>query len=95
MFFFPFFQAVLELDSLSLLKQTLANVDMNKFMCYLCQNYPECFETPQVTCDIQEASELILERFGSDAALKIALKVMLELGRIKHLITEAFTMNVV
>ncbi|MCJ8745398.1 hypothetical protein PDJAM_G00129870 [Pangasius djambal] len=74
-------RALLELDTLSLLEQTLNNVDTNKFMWYLCQNYPECFETPQVTCDIQEASKLILERFGSVAAPKIALKVMLELGK--------------
>lgn len=64
-------------------------------MWYLCQNYPECFETPHVNCDIQEASKLILERFGSDAAPKIALKVMLELGRIKHLFIAVFPMNVV
>lgn len=57
---------------------------MDKFMGYLCQNYPECFETPQVTYDIQEASNLILEIFGSDAAPKIALKIMLDLGRMKH-----------
>ncbi|KAK3541367.1 hypothetical protein QTP86_023080 [Hemibagrus guttatus] len=74
-------QALLELDTLTLLEQTLNNVDTKKFMSYLCQNYPECFETAQVTCDIQEASKLILERFGSDAAPKIALRVMLELGK--------------
>ncbi|MCI4391164.1 hypothetical protein PGIGA_G00131090 [Pangasianodon gigas] len=74
-------RALLELDTLSLLEQTLNNVDTNKFMWYLCQNYPECFETPQVTCDIQEASKFILERFGLVAAPKIALKVMLELGK--------------
>lgn len=89
------FQALLELDTLSLLEETLNNVDTNRFMWHLCQNYPECFDTPEVTCDIQEASKLILERFGSDAAPKIALKVLLELGTIKHLSTEAFPTNVV
>ncbi|GAA6079200.1 NACHT, LRR and PYD domains-containing protein 12-like [Tachysurus ichikawai] len=74
-------KALLELDTLTLLEQTLNNLDTNKFMCYLCQNYPECFESAQVTSDIQEASKLILEKFGSDAAPKIALKVMLELGK--------------
>ncbi|XP_053467070.1 NACHT, LRR and PYD domains-containing protein 12-like isoform X1 [Ictalurus furcatus] len=74
-------RALLELDPLSLLEQTLNHVDTKNFMWYLCQNYPECFETPQVNCDIQEASKLILERFGSDAAPKIALKVMLELAK--------------
>ncbi|XP_058233070.1 NACHT, LRR and PYD domains-containing protein 3-like [Hemibagrus wyckioides] len=72
---------LLELDTLTLLEQTLTNIDTKMFMSYLCKNYPECFETAQVTCDILEASKLILDRFGSDAAPKIALKVMLELGK--------------
>ncbi|KAK3515797.1 hypothetical protein QTP70_032936 [Hemibagrus guttatus] len=67
-----------ELDTIFLLEQTLNNVDKNKLMCYLSQNYPQCFEAPQVACDIQDVSKLILERFGSEVALKIALKVMLE-----------------
>ncbi|GAA6104828.1 NACHT, LRR and PYD domains-containing protein 3-like isoform X1 [Tachysurus ichikawai] len=67
-----------ELDTVSLLEQTLNKVDKNKFMSYLCQNYPECFETPQVICDIHEVSKVILERFGSEVALKIAIKVLLE-----------------
>ncbi|KAG7317905.1 hypothetical protein KOW79_018940 [Hemibagrus wyckioides] len=69
-----------ELDTTFLLEQTLNNVDKNKLMCYLSQNYPQCFETPQVPCDVQDVSKLILERFGSEVALKIALKVMLEKG---------------
>lgn len=50
-------------------------------MSHLNQNYPECFEISQVTCDVQEVSKLILERFGSEMSLKIALKFMLEKGR--------------
>ncbi|KAM9436756.1 NACHT, LRR and PYD domains-containing protein 3-like isoform 1-T2 [Clarias gariepinus] len=76
--------ALLELDLLSLLEQTLSSVDTNKFMWYLCQNYPECFEAPQVIYDDQEASKLILERFGQEAAPKIALKVLLELGKSQN-----------
>ncbi|XP_058232268.1 NACHT, LRR and PYD domains-containing protein 3-like isoform X2 [Hemibagrus wyckioides] len=67
-----------ELDTVSLLEHTLNKVDKNKFMSYLCQNYPECFETPQVICDIREVPKLILETFGSEVALKIAIMVMLE-----------------
>ncbi|KAI5092455.1 NACHT, LRR and PYD domains-containing protein 12-like isoform X1 [Silurus meridionalis] len=82
-------RVLLELDTLLLLEQTLNNVDTNMFMTYLCQNYPECFETPQMT-DIQETAKLILKRFGLDGAPKIALKVMLELGRMEDPFTAAF-----
>lgn len=72
---------------MSLLEQTLNKVDKNKFMSYLCQNYPECFETPQVICDIHEVSKVILERFGSEVALKIAIKVLLENGKMNFFST--------
>lgn len=68
---------------MSLLHQTLNKVDKNKFMSYLCQNYPECFETPQVICDIREVSKIMLETFGSELALKIAIMVMLENGKME------------
>lgn len=66
---------------MTLLEQALTNVDKNKFMIYLCQNYPECLETSELACDVQVICKLLLERFGSEEALKIALKVMLEKGR--------------
>ncbi|KAF5907162.1 NACHT, LRR and PYD domains-containing protein 3-like isoform X1, partial [Clarias magur] len=67
-----------ELDTVALLGQTLSKVDKNIFMSYLCQNYPECFENTQVTSDVQDISKLILEKFGCELALKIAIKIMLE-----------------
>ncbi|GAA6104830.1 NACHT, LRR and PYD domains-containing protein 3-like isoform X1 [Tachysurus ichikawai] len=70
-----------ELDTMFLLEQTLDDVDKNKLICYLSQNYSECFDAPLVPCDVQDVSKLILERFGSEVALKIALKIMLEKGR--------------
>ncbi|XP_060718094.1 NACHT, LRR and PYD domains-containing protein 3-like isoform X1 [Tachysurus vachellii] len=70
-----------ELDTMFLLEQTLNDVDKNKLICYLSQNYSECFEAPLVPCDVQDVSKLILESFGSEVALKIALKIMLEKGR--------------
>ncbi|KAK1806719.1 hypothetical protein P4O66_005217 [Electrophorus voltai] len=67
-----------ELETLSLIEQTLDNVDMDKFMSYLCQNYPECFDTPVEILEVHKVSKLILERFHSEGALKITLKFMLE-----------------
>ncbi|XP_036418605.1 NACHT, LRR and PYD domains-containing protein 12-like [Colossoma macropomum] len=72
-----------ELNTVSLLEQTLNNIDKNEFLNYLCQDYPECFESPQEAQEVHKVSELVLESFGSEAALKIALKFMLEKG--KHL----------
>ncbi|KAF5907161.1 NACHT, LRR and PYD domains-containing protein 3-like isoform X1, partial [Clarias magur] len=74
-----------ELDTMTLLEQALTNVDKNKFRIYLCQNYPECLETSEMACDVQVICKLMLDRFGSEEALKIALKVMLEKG--EHLET--------
>ncbi|KAI4889047.1 hypothetical protein NFI96_025809 [Prochilodus magdalenae] len=70
-----------ELSTASLLKQTLNSIDKNEFMNYLCQNYPEYFESPQEAYDVYEASEILLESFGSESALKIALKIALEKGK--------------
>ncbi|XP_026851826.2 NACHT, LRR and PYD domains-containing protein 3-like [Electrophorus electricus] len=70
-----------ELETLSLIEQTLDNVDMDKFMSYLCQNYPECFDTPVEILEVHKVSKLILERFHSEGALKITLKFMLEKGK--------------
>ncbi|XP_037389787.1 NACHT, LRR and PYD domains-containing protein 12-like [Pygocentrus nattereri] len=70
-----------ELDTVCLLEQILHSIDKNEFMNYLCESYPECFESPQEAHDVHEASELVLESFGSEGALKIALKFMLEKGK--------------
>ncbi|KAL6462262.1 hypothetical protein MHYP_G00286840 [Metynnis hypsauchen] len=70
-----------ELDTVCLLEQILHSIDKNEFMNYLCESYPECFESPQEAHDVHEASERVLESFGSEGALKIALKFMLEKGK--------------
>ncbi|XP_062842099.1 NACHT, LRR and PYD domains-containing protein 12-like [Trichomycterus rosablanca] len=73
-------QILHELDTEFLLEQTLNSLDKDKFICYLCQQFPECFETPREALDVQELSKIVLEKFGSEMALKIALKAMLDKG---------------
>ncbi|XP_037389791.1 NACHT, LRR and PYD domains-containing protein 3-like isoform X2 [Pygocentrus nattereri] len=70
-----------ELNTASLLEQTLINIDKNEFMNYLYQNCPEYFESPQEAHDVHKASELVLKSFGSEGALKIVLKFMLDKGK--------------
>ncbi|KAL6462261.1 hypothetical protein MHYP_G00286830 [Metynnis hypsauchen] len=72
-----------ELNTVSLLEQTLINIDKNQFMKYLCQNCPEYFESLQEAHDVHKASELVLKSFGSEGALKIVLKFILDNGRRK------------
>uniref|UniRef100_A0A8B9HV09 NACHT, LRR and PYD domains-containing protein 12-like n=1 Tax=Astyanax mexicanus TaxID=7994 RepID=A0A8B9HV09_ASTMX len=76
-----------DLDTLCLLEQTLNNIDKDEFNRYLYQNYPECFEAPQENCDVHDISKHVLEKFGSEGALKITLKFIMEKGRhLKNLL---------
>ncbi|XP_076871608.1 uncharacterized protein LOC143521950 isoform X3 [Brachyhypopomus gauderio] len=64
-----------ELETLPLIERTLNSVGRGQFVSFLSHNYPECIDIPLVT---HEASKFIVERFGSEGALKIALQIILE-----------------
>uniref|UniRef100_A0A3B1IK45 FISNA domain-containing protein n=1 Tax=Astyanax mexicanus TaxID=7994 RepID=A0A3B1IK45_ASTMX len=77
------FQVLQDLDTLCLLEQTLNNIDKEQFIRYLCKNYPECIEPPLENYDVHDISKYVLEKFGSEGALKITLKIILEKGILK------------